>query len=75
MNEKVLEPKKYVLDQEIWIAGVTTSGDSTKKARKGIFKYYLNNECCVIKFTDVKFKKGGVDDCGVTCLLLNVSPR
>jgi hypothetical protein len=61
--------------QPIWVSGMTKDGSYTKQSRKAIFSRYLENDCCLIVLADVKFRKQGLDSCGITCLLSNVSIR
>jgi hypothetical protein len=61
--------------QLVWIAGMDRYGAHTKKARKAIFKRYTSNDCCIVTLADVKFRKNGIDSCGITCLVSNISAR
>jgi hypothetical protein len=59
----------------IWVSGTDKSGMHTKKGRKALFMGYLQNGCCLIKYTDIPFRKGGIDTQSVTCLVSNISAR
>jgi hypothetical protein len=66
---------RFEVGQPIWIAGTTKDGLYTNHGRKAIFKGYTNNDCCLVKLADVKFRKNGLDSCSITCLVSNISAR
>lgn len=65
----------YKNGQPIWLAGMNKKGGYSKQARKAIFNRYINDNCCIVTYADVKFRKNGIDSHGITCLLSNISPR
>lgn len=63
------------MNEPIWVSGMDKQGNYIKQGRKAIFKGYMQNGTCLIKFADIPFRKGSMDSMSITCLLSNVSKR